>query len=225
MIKMSSRVIGKARGALIVLEGCDRSGKTTQCQKLVDALRKDGQKVEFLRFPDRSTAIGTVINDYLEKRCELEDHAVHLLFAANRWELVPRMKTLMESGTTLIVDRYSYSGVAFTAAKKGFSIDWCKQPEKGLPKPDLVLYLTLSAEEAAKRAEFGGERYEQTDFQKKVAENYKKLHECDWKTVDASQSIEDIHREIKHLVTDSMTSTQQQDLQEMGKLWMEEENS
>lgn len=40
------------------------------------------------RFSDRDTAIGKVINDYLEKKSELEDHAVHLLFAANRWEAV-----------------------------------------------------------------------------------------------------------------------------------------
>ena len=37
---------------------------------------------------DRETAIGKVINDYLEQKVELEDHAVHLLFAANRWEAV-----------------------------------------------------------------------------------------------------------------------------------------
>jgi len=37
-------------------------------------------------FVDRTTAIGAVIGDYLSKRCELDDHAVHLLFSANRWE-------------------------------------------------------------------------------------------------------------------------------------------
>lgn len=42
----------------------------------------------------------------------------------------------------------------------------------GLPRPDLVLYLQLSSEDAAKRADFGNERYEQTDFQLKVAENF-----------------------------------------------------
>ena len=60
-------------------------------------------------------------------------------------------------------------------------LEWCRQPEIGLPKPDAVLYLTLSAEEAAKRTEFGGERYEQTDFQRKVGDNYQLLKENDWK--------------------------------------------
>lgn len=39
------------RGKLIVFEGLDRAGKTTQCQMLVDALREEGQDVLFMRFP------------------------------------------------------------------------------------------------------------------------------------------------------------------------------
>lgn len=65
--------------------------------------------------------------------------------------------------------------------EQGMDLEWCKNPEVGLPKPDVVLYLTLSAEEAAKRPEFGGERYDRTDFQARVAENYKLLEEQDWK--------------------------------------------
>ena len=40
-----------------------------------------------MRFPDRTTVIGSVINSYLTLAKELDDHAVHLLFSANRWEL------------------------------------------------------------------------------------------------------------------------------------------
>ena len=43
-----------SRGALIVFEGCDRSGKSTQCKKLVDALNGDGIKAKLLRFPGRA---------------------------------------------------------------------------------------------------------------------------------------------------------------------------
>ena len=38
-------------------------------------------------------------------------------------------------------------------------MEWCKMPEVGLPEPDAVIYLTLSAEEAAKRGAYGGERF------------------------------------------------------------------
>jgi hypothetical protein len=41
-----------------------------------------------VRFPDRTTAIGRVIDSYLKKEAEMDDHAAHLLFSANRWELM-----------------------------------------------------------------------------------------------------------------------------------------
>jgi dTMP kinase len=49
-----------------------------------------------------------------------------------------------------------------------------------LPQPDLVIYLNLSADAAAKRGTFGNERYEQTDFQAKVANNFLTLKEAYW---------------------------------------------
>lgn len=60
-------------------------------------------------------------------------------------------------------------------------MSWCKQPDIGLPRPDAIVYLTLSSEAAAQRGNYGEERYEQTDFQKKVADNFAALTEDSWK--------------------------------------------
>lgn len=76
------------RGLLIAVEGCDRSGKTTQCQHLVEWIQKHLQvDCEYWKFPDRTTPIGTIINQYLTGDINLNDQTVHLLFSANRWEL------------------------------------------------------------------------------------------------------------------------------------------
>lgn len=108
------------RGALIVLEGVDRSGKSTQARKLVESLNNLNIPAELMVFPDRTTHTGKLIAQYLSnKDCQLNDYAIHLLFTANRWENVDKMKKLISEGTTLIVDRYSYSGMAFSAVKKG----------------------------------------------------------------------------------------------------------
>ena len=74
------------RGCFILFEGVDRCGKTTQAKRLVDTLTQRGQGTVFMRFPDRETAIGSQIDAYLRNAAELDDHAVHLLFSANRWE-------------------------------------------------------------------------------------------------------------------------------------------
>uniref|UniRef100_A0A3B3ZCU1 Thymidylate kinase n=1 Tax=Periophthalmus magnuspinnatus TaxID=409849 RepID=A0A3B3ZCU1_9GOBI len=207
------------RGALIVLEGVDKAGKTTQCKKLVQALEMSGRPAEMMRFPDRTTTIGQLISAYLEKKSNLEDHTVHLLFSANRWELVPLMKKKLEQGITLVVDRYAFSGVAFTSAKPGFHLDWCKNPEVGLPKPDLVMFLQLNPLEAAKRGQFGEERYENSDFQKRVQTRFEELRKdttVNWKVIDASQSVEDVHMNIQDHSLNAINKAQDTNV---GVLW------
>lgn len=83
---MESSKEGDARGALIVLEGLDRCGKTSQCSKLLSFLEESGHAVESWRFPDRNTGVGQMISSYLTNESHLDDHAIHLLFSANRWE-------------------------------------------------------------------------------------------------------------------------------------------
>ncbi|KAM6326735.1 thymidylate kinase isoform 4-T4 [Podargus strigoides] len=85
---------------------------------------------------------------------------------------VPLMKEKLHQGITLVVDRYAFSGVAFTSAKENFCLDWCKQPDVGLPRPDLILFLQLSPEKAAERGNFGNERYENSSFQEKVLQSF-----------------------------------------------------
>lgn len=82
------------RGALIVFEGVDRCGKTTQTKKLLEYLKSCGIAAELLRFPDRTTQTGKIIDSYLVNGVELDDKAVHLLFSANRWEAAKPMMVM-----------------------------------------------------------------------------------------------------------------------------------
>jgi len=78
------------RGAFIVIEGLDKSGKSTQAARLLERIQSttaDTNEAVLLKFPDRATAIGKMIDAYLRSESELDDHAIHLLFSANRWEL------------------------------------------------------------------------------------------------------------------------------------------
>ncbi|CAG2058597.1 unnamed protein product, partial [Timema podura] len=106
---------------------------------------------------DRTTPVGKIIDGYLANKTELPDRTIHLLFSANRWECQPKMMSLLNAGTTLIVDRYSFSGIAFSAAKEGMDLKWCQNPETGLPKPDLVFMLNLNTSVMMQRGDFGSE--------------------------------------------------------------------
>ena len=72
------------RGKLFVLEGLDRSGKSSVCRHLCELLSAQRPTVS-LGFPDRTTPIGSMINDFLSNKAEICPEAVHLLFSANRW--------------------------------------------------------------------------------------------------------------------------------------------
>ncbi|PIA28730.1 hypothetical protein AQUCO_06700034v1, partial [Aquilegia coerulea] len=204
-IQMDNCQSDESRGALIVLEGLDRSGKTSQSSRLLSFLEGLGFSVEAWRFPDRNTCVGGMISSYLANKSELDDHTIHLLFSANRWEKRSLMESKLKSGTTLIVDRYSYSGVAFSSAK-GLDIEWCKAPEIGLLAPDLVLYLDIPPEKAAERGGYGGERYEQLEFQQKVSQQYHILRDPTWQIVDARLPMEDVEKQLRELVLDSVTA-------------------
>ena len=75
-------------------------------------------------------------------------------------------------------------------------------PDRGLVKPDLTFFIDANPDTIKSRANYGEERYEKVEFQKKVAEAYGKfkaqfLHDEHWVTVSADgRSIEDIHTEI-----------------------------
>ncbi|KAJ8598717.1 hypothetical protein CTAYLR_010218 [Chrysophaeum taylorii] len=197
------------RGLFVVLEGVDRSGKSTQCVRLKEWLEGAGRTVDLWRFPDRSTEVGGLIDRYLKREIELDDRAVHLLFSANRWEMAERLQATLDSGTDVVCDRYAFSGVAFSAAKPDLDVDWCKAPDAGLPAPDLVLFLDIDHAKAQERGGFGAERYEVDDLQRAVKRNFDALENpLTWRRVDAAQDVDQVHRDIRVFVQEAIDKAQ-----------------
>lgn len=181
------------RGKLILIEGLDRTGKTTQCNILYKKLQPN---CKLLKFPERSTRIGGLINEYLtDDSFQLSDQAIYLLFSANRWEIVDKIKKDLLEGKNIVMDRYVYSGVAYSAAKgtNGMDLDWCLQPDVGLLKPDLTLFLsTQDVDNNAEKSGFGDERYETVKFQEKVKQTFMKLLDKEIRKGDESITIVDV---------------------------------
>lgn len=173
---LSGTRLAMVRGQLILIEGLDRTGKTTQTELLLKRLNPNA---ELIKYPKRDTPIGKIINEYLtNKDYILPDQSVHLLFSANRWEVMDHIRTLLNGGKHVILDRYVYSGVAYSAAKetRGMDWQWCLAPDKGLTRPDLTLFLTYNDSNGQNQREgFGEERYEVGSFQQKVKIQFEDL--------------------------------------------------
>lgn len=157
---------------------------------------------------DRTTPIGKLIDGYLRGQSHLDDHSIHLLFSANRWELAQDIEADISNGTNVIVDRYSYSGAVYSAAKANpsLSLEWAWLPEIGLPKPDVCLFLSITPEEAAKRGGFGGERYENETMQSRVRELFNTLFGLQKKSyiqmIDAGRTFEEVSQDISRIITE-----------------------
>jgi dTMP kinase len=150
-----------------------------------------------------------LIDSYLRGSSHQDDHSIHLLFSANRWEVAKSIEDEIANGTTVIVDRYSYSGVVYSAAKTNptLSLEWAWQPEIGLPRPDICLFLSISPEEAAKRGGFGAERYENESMQTRVRELFRTIFEkqSDVSIIDAGKSIDEVALEVQAAVNGCIT--------------------
>ncbi|OAX85408.1 thymidylate kinase [Emergomyces africanus] len=202
------------RGALIAVEGLDRAGKSTQCAILQKTLQEEGYEVKYRRFPDRTTEIGKLINAYLVGNVHLDDHSIHLLFSANRWEAAAEIQQDISNGITVIVDRYSYSGAVYSAAKNapGLSLEWAWQPEIGLPRPDVWLFLNISPEEAAKRGGYGLEKYENSTLQTRIRQLFQSFiaredpnSVC---VIDASRTEPEVALDIRRAAREALEKVQ-----------------
>lgn len=105
----------------------------------------------------------------------------------------------------------------YSAAKHNPSLDlaWARHPEEGLPRPDLCLFLDISAEDAAKRGGYGTEKYEKKEMQDRVRELFKTLMESkerdDFILVDAGRSLEEVQTSVREHVKWKMETVDKED--------------
>ena len=186
-----SSSLGPSRGPIICFEGCDKVGKTTLANKLKVRLEQEGLSVNFHCFPDRQHAIGIILNSYLKRQSEFSDEQVHQLFNTERRSVMQRYHK--ESPATVILDRYVYSGCAYSVAKGKLSLDWCVSQETDLPKPDLIFYVKGDLSKIIQRKDFGEDRFDKINFQKKVSSIYDQLFKKEVNVCTLDTGLKEMH--------------------------------
>lgn len=142
----------------IVLEGLDGAGKSTQVQRLRRFFTERGRMTEYLHFPRFDAPVyGELIARFLRGEFgaadEVDSYLVALLFAGDRAGAAPQVRTWLEEGRTVLLDRYVWSNVAYQCAKlAGGDEDrrrlqqWILDLEYGyndIPRPDVSLFLDV----------------------------------------------------------------------------------
>lgn len=160
---------------LIVVEGLDGAGKSTQVRKVREYLAARCAALEYVHFPRYEAPVyGDLISRFL--RGEFGDNTtvhpqlVALLFAEDRHGAGPELKAALREGKTVLLDRYVYSNIAYQCAKLSDAQaredlrEWILNTEYGefdLPRPDLNLFLDVPigfVEQSLSRQRQGGDR-------------------------------------------------------------------
>lgn len=175
------------RGRLIAIEGIDQAGKETVSRLLGATLTSAGLHVERMEFPDYTTPIGREIGRFLEGSHRHTAEVRQLLYAANRWERKGLLEEWLAEGGTILLDRYTGSGLAYGAAQ-GLSFEWMEALEAGLPRADLVVLLDIRPEVSLARKTRARDAYEQQEqLLIRARDAYLMLAERDdWAVVDAA---------------------------------------
>lgn len=185
----------------MTFEGIDRSGKTTQAARLVQAL---GHEALGVREPG-GTAVGERVRGLLkDPDVSVSPQAEALLFAAARAELVSGViRPALDVGKVVVSDRYLDSSLAYQGAARGLGVEEVARVNHfatGGLQPDLTLLLELDPSRALER---GGEedRFEQEGrgLQEKVAAAYEELvgaSPARWKRVQADRDPDEVHEDV-----------------------------
>ena len=193
------------RGILIAFEGGDKSGKTTQSRHLVYLLNTVGKDTKLLKFPDRTTESGLVINLYLQGKVDFEPLHLHRLFARNRQEQKQKILDLLNSGINVIVDRYVHSGIAYTAARLDQMSPLLYYEDRGMPRPDLTFLFYLCGSVLESRLPPHPETGESRIFQEEVYRHYLHLLDPSYHMLDGEASELAIFAEVRRLALRAIT--------------------
>lgn len=145
------------KGKLIVIDGTDGSGKTTQFVLLVDHLKRDGYKVKTIDFPEYyknffGKFIGHCLSEQYYNWLNVHPKIASMAYAADRWESSKQTKEWLSKGYIVVANRYvsanqiHQGGKIKNTKKRNDFIKWLDQMEYkvfGIPRPDLTFYLSL----------------------------------------------------------------------------------
>jgi dTMP kinase len=129
-------------GQLIVIDGIDQSGKKTQVELLARKVRHHGFPCVIWDFPAYQTPLGRRLKAYLTGKERPDLHVVHLLYAANKWEVAAKINDQRMRGIVVIANRYTPSNLAYGAAH-GLSLNWLTALEADLPRPNRIFILDV----------------------------------------------------------------------------------
>ena len=194
------------RGLLIVFEGIDGSGKSTQCRMLADLLNKKGIANISFAEPTRGKW-GMKIRQLLAKgRNDISaDEELEWFMNDRREDVEQNIEPALRAGKVVLMDRYYFSTAAYQGAL-GFDPQEIKADnEKFAPVPDRVLVFHNSPEKSLERIESsreGKSAFEKRDYLIEVQKVFRSFTGSNIRFISSDPSVEKVHEQVLREVQD-----------------------
>lgn len=195
-------------GSLIIFEGLDGSGKSTQAKRLVAALRERGCDVVETREPTdgeygRRIRAMASSGEKVSPETELE------WFFADRREHVQRViRPALAKGQLVVSDRYFLSTVAYQGARGLDSRKILEASEAEFPLPDLVLLLEIDVAAGLERVTARGAKretvFEEETFLSKVAQEFARIERPYLARIDAARAPDAVFDDVRQTVREKL---------------------
>ena len=197
------------KGKLIVFEGLDGAGTTTQMYKLAQYFTQKGSEV-FITHEPTDNPIGRLVRSALQKKFSITPNSLALLYAADRDDHLYNKEygiiSHLQNGEVVITDRYFYSSIAYQAVECDPS--FIKEINSRFPHPDILIFIDTPVDDCLKRIEKRGEEkelFEREWYLKKVKEKYDEEfsslpRSVKLITIDGRKTIEEISEEIREKI-------------------------
>jgi dTMP kinase len=194
------------RGLLIVFEGIDGSGKSTQCRMLADLLNKKGIANISFAEPTRGKW-GMKIRQLLAKGRNgiSADEELEWFMNDRREDVEQNIEPALRAGKVVLMDRYYFSTAAYQGAL-GFDPQEIKADnEKFAPVPDRVLVFHNSPEKSLERIESsreGKSAFEKRDYLIEVQKVFRSFTGSNIRFISSDPSVEKVHEQVSREVQD-----------------------
>ena len=191
-------------GYLIILEGIDGTGKSTQAKLLASSLRDQGHRVVLSREPTDG-AFGRRLRESATTGRLSPEEELQLFHQDRREHVETLIEPSLQGGEIVILDRYYFSTMAYQGVR-GFDPQEIRRVnEEFAPQPDLLLLLDLSLDTALQRIgvrDGKANEFERRESLQLCRDIFHSVQDDFVTVIDADQSIEDIQDAIFAVVTD-----------------------
>lgn len=147
---MIARMNQLKKGRLIVVEGIDGAGKSTQVKRLAEALRAAGRTVVVSREPTDGPW-GKKLRASASTGRMSPDEELHAFIEDRRQHVAELIQPALDRGDDVLLDRYYYSTIAYQGIRGGDVAAIRSANEAIAPKPDLVLLIDFDPQLALSR--------------------------------------------------------------------------